>query len=403
MTLQLMLGGLEHNVSRHITVSGGFTKDSKHLEHRVAVGNVSKSFVRSKIIEWDSFKSVYFTNGKLDPKYYDKFLEVVNSIILLPIHTMDDKELAFLIKSVYEADTKDIINGFIKTTNMYKSVKQSVRHLFMIYKMHLESLIETYVNLRSEHVGSDKLSEPQNFTKLVNRWNAVDDANDINTSSPILFFNFPPKSAKLDKSIPRIEWGIKGAPKDVQDKIKAFRAKSKNFAYIGYCQNVYIRRFQLLLEFPVAELVEMIKAIDTDNKHDINEKCSTVIKDIHDLSKKIDALNNQRNQPKKEKKRKPLPAFPKEKKKEEKIKVFTKYIDAFIGLYKDIVPQLNKHEKYINDVAVGMNIVAEKIKAFCKVYQTLHHHNSLLEVRGHSASLFEPAPLYPSKWCPVAE
>ena len=53
-------GDLNINTSKKITISGGFTLENKHKEHSIVIGNLSKQFIKTRIIEWDSFKHIYY-------------------------------------------------------------------------------------------------------------------------------------------------------------------------------------------------------------------------------------------------------------------------------------------------------------------------------------------------------
>ena len=59
MNLELseLFGGFDTlaGKSKTLTVSGGFTKNNKHVEHKVVIGDITKNFVKNKMIEWDTF------------------------------------------------------------------------------------------------------------------------------------------------------------------------------------------------------------------------------------------------------------------------------------------------------------------------------------------------------------
>ena len=107
MNLELseLFGGFDTlaGKSKTLTVSGGFTKNNKHVEHNVVIGDITKNFVKNKMIEWDTFKSTYYNNGKLDQKHYANFLNTMNDIFPLPIYTTNENELLFLVSNIYKA------------------------------------------------------------------------------------------------------------------------------------------------------------------------------------------------------------------------------------------------------------------------------------------------------------
>ena len=69
----------------------------------------------------------------------------------------------------------------------------------------MENIIEIFVNLRNLHVNSKNIV---NFNELIEKWTFIDLKNKTETSSIILFFNFPPHSLTLDSTIPTLEWKI---------------------------------------------------------------------------------------------------------------------------------------------------------------------------------------------------
>ena len=364
-------GNLNTNTSKKITISGGFTLENKHKEHSIAIGNLSKQFIKNRIIEWDSFKHIYYINNKLDPKYYDKLLNALNELIILPLYTTEEEELLFLINNIYKSKPHQIINGIMKTVNIYSPLNKTIQHLFMIYKLYIEKLIEKFVDLRNKYIVHFKIknNDHNKFDELIAQWNIIDVENKINTSSTILFFNFHPKTIKLEKSIPKIIWNIKSNDKNhkkVNNFIDEFlnAVKQAKFEYIGYCPHVAIERFKILLTFPIDKLINMIKVIDYENKYiNIDKLCNDTVKKVLDLHKKIDCINNA-IKPElhiSKKNIKEIVKFPKNTSTEYKIEYFEKYINAFLDLYSEIIPHLIKKEKYINNLAIGINSIASNL------------------------------------------
>jgi hypothetical protein len=250
---------------------------------------------------------------------------------------------------------------------MFNILKQAIRHLFMVYKIYIENLIEIYINLRAEYITIKKLkkvNKHNNFKQLLERWNTIDIENQVNTSSTVLFFNFPPKTIEFEESIPKINWRVKSADKNVSDTINTFlkKIKDEKFKYIGYCPNVYIYRFKLLLKFPIRELIDMIRIIDCNNKYtNLNDKCNKVIKHIQPLKEKINELHSP-NKFKLTKKNIKYIEINKNTPHNNKIKYFEKYINAFIVIYKELIPYVHKKEKLINDISIGINDLTGYIK-----------------------------------------
>jgi hypothetical protein len=370
-----ILGGLNEHTET-ITISGGFTINNIHVENSIVIGDATSNFIKNKIIEWDTFKSTYYKDNKLDPKFYTKFLNVLNNIYILPNFTTDENEILYMINNIYNAKPAEIINGLTKIINIYQPLKLAIKHLFMIYKVYIEQLIETYVNLRDSYIIKLKDATQNNFKEMTARWNIIDTENKIDTSSPILFFNFPPSKINLEKSIPKIEWQInskEGNHKKINLLVDKFlkEIKTRNFEYVGYCPMVASHRFQLLLKFPVDHLIRMIDALREHNHKNTNNSTakkhcdfnSNIVKKINALTKKIKDINES------------IPAiinikyikvaniqkFPNDMTIPQKVNCFEQYIKAFLQLYKDLIPYIIKKEKSINTLAININMVSSDI------------------------------------------
>ena len=149
------IGGVIDTISggsKFLTVSGGFTKKLKHKEHKIVIGNATKNFINNRMLEWDSFKSTFYVNGKLDPEYYDKFLNALNSIFIMPFFTINENDILYFINNIYKAKPSEIFNGLQKTIPINNTIKSAIRHLFMIYKIYIEKTIELYISLRSKYI-----------------------------------------------------------------------------------------------------------------------------------------------------------------------------------------------------------------------------------------------------------
>lgn len=361
-----IIGGVIDTISggtKFLTVSGGFSKKLKHKEHKIVIGNETKNFINNRMLEWDSFKSTFYTNGKLDPKYYDKFLNALNSIFIMPFFTVSENEILYFINNIYKAKPSEIFNGLQKVIPVNNTIKSAIRHLFMVYKIYIEKTIELYVSLRGKYITDKHLSaknKENNFAEMLEKWHLIDSKNSIDTSSTILYFNFPPPDIEFEKTIPKIEWGIKGCAVKLDASIKKFlnKIKATKFNYIGFCPHVAIARFKLLLDFPIDELSEMITEMDP--KYNKKNECQKIVKkigkitesyknisqnDIHISRVKVDDISS----------------FGKKMSVEKKIKCFEKYIAAFLKMYKDLIPHMAKKEKAINNIAISINDIASDI------------------------------------------
>ena len=376
--LREVLGGIDDVDSdrkKTMTTFGGFVvgsdKKFKLVENEVSIGNMTKHFVKNKIIEWESFKDTYYVDSKLPPKHYSKFLEILNYILPLPIYTENEDEILFLMTNIYNAKPEELANALVKTINVHGIFKLSIRHLFMSYKLYLENIIEIYVGLREEYIAKHELhnNEINDFKDLLVRWNDIDIKNSIDTSSPILFFNFPPSGVEMEESIPKLHWEIKGLHQGKEGHIQQFLsdiAKTK-FYYAGFCPHVAVKRMMLLLLFPTHNLLKALHEIGSElhpKKYDrLNCECNAIVKKINKLKgdvaamvKSGDEIHIKRKQMEAKKK------FTKKDSTEDKILYFEKYVQAFIELYKGLMTHLIKKEKMVSELSCNINIIAKKIQ-----------------------------------------
>lgn len=367
-----ILGGINQmteDIGAILTISGGFNIKTQHIENQIAIGNSSNYYVKNKLLEWSAFQDKYYENGKLVDiqKNYNNFLCVLNDIFPLPIYTTDENEILFLINNIYNAKDDKLMNALTNSINMFDTLYSSIRHLFMIYKVYVENRIEIFVKLRNDYIQKFKLSnKTNNFMELVDRWNSIDIENKINTSSTILFFNFPSHDTTLEKTIPKIHWEINDNPKDskhIHSKITQFLAiiKKNKFSYIGYCPYAAIHRFKLLLKFPIKELNQLIQLLDYNHKHkNINTACSNIVNKIVQLTPALTYLSTTGLKIKRVKTPN-INKFPKISQ-IQKIKIYEKYINAFVKLYKDMLPHLVTKEKKINNLAININNIAKEFQ-----------------------------------------
>ena len=381
------LGGLDELSGAHnsMTVFGGFST-SGVIENTAIIGEKTKTFIKNKIIEWDSFKNVYYKNNILDPKHYAIFLQVIPNIFLMPeilqSNPLDDTKLLFTIDKIYKSKPIEIMNAIEKTIDINSTIKYAIQHQFMIYKMYIEKLIETYINLRESYISEHNLSatnKENKFNDFVHKWNVLDTKNKINTSSPILFFNFPitgPKklvNIEIEKTIPKFDWYIKTKNKKITESIQLFISalnKSK-FEYLGFCIHDCINRFKLLLTFPAAELVQLITLINGDQSKIIkaqNDLYILIISKISNLSEQITHIQNIKNtintkDVHKDLSKNKLCQFNPKTPISDKIKCFEFYINAYLQLYIDLSTYIIKKEKSIVKLSTDINSVSQLIQS----------------------------------------
>ena len=370
-----ILGGINNlpDDTNTISIVGGYNKYLNPYESKMIVGDTVKTFVKTVNIEWDSFKKTYYSNGKLEDHYYDKLLETVNNIFPLPFSTDNDKEIMYMIHTIYESSPDKICNSIEKHLNLLNPVKKTIKYLFMIWKLYIEKLIELFVNLREMVINKNNPKHHKNvFNTLVDKWSDIDAENRIDTSSLILFFNFPPKNINLEKTIPKINWNIQNHP--IDKKINKFldTIKQSEFEYLGFCPHIIIKRFKILLLFPTSDLLNIINELKKiiENKSgnckstnlckQICSQSSPVIKKFNELSKDICGIRSMCKLKIKKQKLCSISSFPNNV--DKKIKCYEKYVNAYIMLYQQLLPHLIKKEKSVCKISILITVISNDIQ-----------------------------------------
>jgi hypothetical protein len=364
-TIASKIGGMDISQSNTtINIVGGFDSKLQILEQKMVIGSQSKNYVKSKIIEWETFKDTYFSNNKFNIQYYSKLIDEINTIIPFPTYTDNPKDLVKILTDIYQAKSHLIINGISKHLNMFSPLELTIRHFFMTWKVYIEKQIELFVFLRNKYIESKKLTGDLNdFSKLVDHWNRVDTENNLQSSSVIILFNFP--GVPIEKTIPKMIWGIKGDPinKDI-NKFLALNVK-REFKYVGFCHFKPIERLLLLLKFPLQALCEINKKLDIDNQfNDIYILRKTEMKQIKCMDNKLKKLNCTKF--KETKFPKPPKSLNSYTDKNNTSLFFIKYIENYISMYKILLPNLIKKEELINDLSICINLLSNDIQNLIK-------------------------------------
>jgi hypothetical protein len=366
-----ILGGINKLAGKHSTIKtvGWFDKTLTPHDHTVCVGEKTKTFIKNRIVSWDSFKNVYYKNGKIDPKYYENFMRVMDKIFILPLYTINDNDMLYMIDKFYNAEPIQIYNGINTTLALLEPFKMTLHHLFMSLKMYLEKLIESFVAARELYIESHNLgnkNKSNEWDTIMDRWISLDIEHSVDTSSPILFFNFPPKTTPLDKSVTKIEWHIIGADNKIINMVDKFlnNVKKREFAYYGFCKRMPITRFKLLMAFPFDTLLKIIFTLNSRNNSSIVKYSNTITKKIILLRDKICAIEKPGTIVLKRKKVPSIEEFPNDIK--DKIIFYEKYITAYLDLYNQYIPIFIKKEKLICELSSDVNLVSDNIQQLTK-------------------------------------
>ena len=342
-----------------LTVVGGFTKTTLPLENKIVVGiNTTNYFYRKKI-DWESFIKIYKKEIYEKEKYND-FLNAINKALPMPLHTNDEKQLVYMIETLYNSDCDKIFYSILKNLKFIDLIKQTMQHLFMIWKTYIETLIELYVNLRNDYIIKNNLDDEQNdFSKMLEKWIAIDLTQKIDTSSLILFFNFPPDNVIIEDSVPKIKWGINDDK--IKKLIKLFNDAITNnkFQYKGYCNKVIIERWDYILKFPINQLINLIDFLEDPKDKKIININNMLSKKIQKCVDDINIIKNKKINIKKFKKE-DLPIFTKSKM---PIDYFISIVKLYFTIYDNLIPTLIEKENDIVNISLNINKIAQSISS----------------------------------------
>lgn len=331
MSLKKYLGGVYDTPEYQTVVTGGFNK-TKYQKFNRVIGNKANGFFQSKLIEWKTFKEFKNTD-------FDKLISAINKIMPLVEPINDPVKLWVTIRGIYNLDDAKIINLLANMAGIYDPIKIALKHLFMMYKIYIENLIQLFVKTRNKYIDDNNLKyKKQDFDEMAAEWVMYDAENNLSSSSPILALG-------LTKINP-IDWTI--PDKKVLNK---FLMKLKQFKYIGFCPHAIPERFAELAQFPTEQLSDMIRTMIKFNP-------TYNISEIQKIKKQIQNIKKIKHPPLA--KRKHQTALSKSKKK--RIEQFTTYIKSYVALYKETYPIINEHEQKICAIVKSITKVSNQIE-----------------------------------------
>ena len=350
-----------------ITIVGGFNEKLKPRDCIINVDDISKTFIDNRIIAWESFKRVYYKDDVIDIKYYNDFINNIYKVIPFIGYTSNENDILKNLYELYNESDETIANTIMDKINSKNNFNKTIHHLFMSWKSYIEKLIELFISLREKYILDNNLTDPRNNIKdLFDKWLNINIEQNLDTSSLILLFNFPPKhyADALGPDIPKIHWNIKTHKLD--NKITDFLniIKKNKFEYIGFCKNDLITRFKALLLFPIDDLLKLIYELYTNVKiHKLSDYIYVYSQYIVDNFKKLELClyKIKKIQPIKLNKTQlnPIEMFPKLEC--EKIKFLEAYITSYINLYKQILPNLIKYDSCVYNSSFCANNISNDI------------------------------------------
>ena len=190
-----------------------------------------------------------------------------------------------------------------------------------------------------------------------------------NTSSPILFFNFPPADVNIEDSIPKLNWEIKGSSDQIKKAINEFlkKVKSNKFIYKGYCGRAIIERYILLMQFPYNNLLKIIFLLNHNYDYsNINKQFLTIKKELNILHKQLEHIKTYKHITINKMQVPTAKSFPKNP--PDKIKFYEKYINAYLNMYNQLTHDFIKKEKLICETSVSLNMLTNDLHKLIELF-----------------------------------
>lgn len=332
LSQKLIQGGFDHMDIEHdrlvMNISGG----KKPMI--VKIGNEAKQATMNKIIEWNIVQETDFSNGINDKDDFYKLSREIQNILCIPAKVSFDNNITHrppgsdykekesrsilvgVLKKIYELPSKIMILKLISEYNLKEPISEASRVLFWTIKEQYEDLVKVFIKKRNNYINTVLKKTPMsikpaknNIQDMIRFWARLDRQLDLWMSSHILFNVSDPYSSehmkhkiKMSSKDPtarkdviqkvgeenRIQWTLVSG-KQKKEEINKLKQFDKNiikknhqlkklekdmekFNYKGFCPRVPLYRLQLLLEFPVSQLLKGIEVFDKDYKPKYNYK-----------------------------------------------------------------------------------------------------------------------------------
>lgn len=268
--MRKLVGGLEQS-DRGLIVIGG-------REYRIS--DKAKYGLMSNLHSWISFLDVYRDSIRIE----GLFREVSNLLNLKTTNDMKDY-MVEIVEQVYKATDEQHINCMADQYYLKEHLITAAYQVFVTLKRHFEFLVRTFITQRDRYITEHKLEcKVNNLPKLMKQWQDIDNINENDTTSLLLFYinpppeyNAPPIHLKFDCA----PGGNTDIAVDNNDSVadKQARATDRSldrtiskvnvlmkpvvkYRYQGFCQKRAPERIIELLKFPYGNIRTAIHAID---------------------------------------------------------------------------------------------------------------------------------------------
>lgn len=217
-----------------------------------------QTMLRDTIIDWETFKEVY-SHGVADANMFAQILKLLN---LPHVQTSEPIQTALtgLLSTLYKEPAEIHMNQMLRQFMISESMSMAMFALFSTIRIYFENMIKHYSECRNSYISKKKTTDtPNDLKALTERWESLDAEYDLDSSSTILLFLNPPDVVPRDPAY-KFHVKVRGVP-----ETEALAAAFKKFKYPGFCPKVPKKRLDLLLCFPIHELVAACKALERGN------------------------------------------------------------------------------------------------------------------------------------------
>jgi hypothetical protein len=247
------VGGLEPRPgdSDEVTVIGGAS---------YITSGKFKTLLRDSIIDWGTFLEIY--EGSLNCRV---MFEQVTRILDVkrgdkPADSLVVSQMVPIVRQIYLMSAELHMGCLLKQFMLYEPVSVAVHAVFTILRSHFEDVVLHFVTARNAYwLSNAKAGKPNDWSKLIARWDRDNLENELESSSIILLFLNPPKPLKSNLHIK-----LKNGP--AVKATKALAKAVKKFHYPGFCPKVPHERLQGLLKFPLDLFTRAIQALEPTYK-----------------------------------------------------------------------------------------------------------------------------------------
>ena len=313
---------------------GGLEPDDTDEGETYKIGNIEycvierfKTMLRDNMIDWGTFLDVYRDN--IDKEV---LLAQATNVLNLKKSEVIKNNTVELLDVLYHLPAQAHLGCMVRQFYIFEPMSHAIFELFNTIRQHYEYIVELFINIRNNYISRKKTGNKlNNWDQLVKRWTTADIKYKLDSSSVILLFLNPTKSAT--KSL--IQYDIKSMNAVITPLKKAINS----FKYLGFCPKVPEKRMQALLEFPLDHFVRAIRAISPNimlpNYTIIGQEISVLLSQIPKKPVIVDKLV-----------RKPLPKKLSTLEDKQHPQIIQWYINEIMVLRKQLLPYGKQYEQY---------------------------------------------------------